>query len=159
MFEYAKLTLKHKWYVFQAGLKTKAPLFRLVIHDWTKFLPCEYFAYQRQFFGKSDRPHEFISAWLHHQNANPHHWEYWIPRSGHSKCNPPYPNNQPIDMPEWAIREMIADWIGAYKAYDPKNSWPIKNQWEWLDKNLEKINVTTNTRIKIKEILTDLNLY
>jgi len=31
--KYFILTLKHKWFVFLAGLKTKAPLWRLIIHD------------------------------------------------------------------------------------------------------------------------------
>lgn len=35
---YFKYVIRHKWFVFIAGLQTGAPLWRLIIHDWTKFL-------------------------------------------------------------------------------------------------------------------------
>lgn len=83
--QYFLLTLKHKWYVFLAGLKTGAPLYNLIVHDWTKFTWAELPHYQRQFFGDKGNPDGFAAAWLHHQNHNPHHWEFWLPRTGHSK--------------------------------------------------------------------------
>jgi len=76
---------KHKAFVLRAGLKTGAPIWRLVIHDWSKFTPAEAPHYGRQFFGARDDPEGFARAWLHHQNANPHHWEFWISRSGHER--------------------------------------------------------------------------
>jgi len=153
--KYFWLTVKHKLFVFRAGLKIGVPLWRLIIHDWTKFLPCELPHYQRQFFGAADDPLGFISAWIHHQNHNPHHWEYWIPRSGHFKCDPPYENNKPIPMPDWAIREMIADWMGASRAYNGK--WPHGSEWEWWDKNAMKIqgNVHPSTWDRICEIVCE----
>lgn len=39
--KYMSLTMVHKWYVFLAGLKTGAPIWRLIIHDWSKFTPAE----------------------------------------------------------------------------------------------------------------------
>lgn len=157
--KYLILTLKHKWFVFLAGLKTKAPLWRLVIHDLSKLTPIELPHYNRQFFGKADQPDKFIECWIHHQNSNPHHWEYWIPRTGHNRCNPPYPDNVPIPMPEWAVREMVADWIGASRAYGGK--WPTKDNWPWFTKNFtSKIegrchNLTVH---RIYKILREVNL-
>lgn len=46
---YASYVARHKWFVLMAGLKTGAPLWRLLIHDWTKLLPCEWFPYVRAF--------------------------------------------------------------------------------------------------------------
>lgn len=136
--KYFWLTIKHKWFVLLAGLKTKAPIWRLIIHDWTKFLPCELPHYQRQFFGDKNDPEGFIRCWIHHQNSNMHHWEYWIPRTGHNRCTPPYEDNKPIPMTERAIREMIADWLGAGRAYEGK--FPDIRNWTWLNNNWEKIN-------------------
>lgn len=155
--KYLWLIIKHKWFVLLAGFKTKAPLWRLIMHDWTKFLPCELPHYQRQFFGKADNPEGFIKCWIHHQNHNPHHWEYWIPRTGHNRCNPPYPDNSPVEMPEWAVREMIADWMGASRAYEGK--WPTEYNWHWFRKNFPKIltNLHPKTRYLIEEILIEMD--
>lgn len=43
--------MRHKLFVFCAGVEIGAPLWRLVIHDWSKFLPCEWFPYTRFFYG------------------------------------------------------------------------------------------------------------
>ena len=142
--KYFVLALKHKAFVFWAGLATKAPLWRLLIHDWTKLLPCELPHYSRQFFGKADDPGGFIRCWVHHQNSHPHHWEYWIPRTGHNRCDPPYQDNMPIPMPEWAVKEMVADWIGASRAYDGR--WPKNGNWPWLMKAFPKMRLHPQTR-------------
>lgn len=135
--KYFILILKHKWFVFLAGLKTKAPLWRLILHDWSKFMPDELPHYQKQFFGNADDPRGFIECWTRHQNRHPHHWEYWIPRTGHNRCDPPYKDNEAIPIPEGILREMIADWFGASRAYGGK--WPTKDNWPWVDENLHKI--------------------
>lgn len=149
--KYFILTIKHKWFVFWAGLKLKAPIWLLITHDLSKFRLSELPHYQRQFFGKGDDPAGFISCWLRHQNRNKHHWEYWIPRTGHNRCEPPYKDNEPIPMPDKYIKEMIADWIGASRAYEGK--WPKKENWNWLKNNLDKINVSKSTKQKIIKIL------
>lgn len=132
---YLWLTLKHKAYVFQAGLWTGAPLWRLIIHDWTRFTPSEAPHYGRQFFGDKGDPLGFAYACLHHQRCNPHHWEYWVPASG----------REPLPMPEWAVREMVADWLGTSRAYE--GSWPTSREdWPWLKANLDKINLHPDTR-------------
>jgi hypothetical protein len=154
--QYLWLTLKHKWFVFLAGLKTKAPLWRLLIHDWSKFLPSELPHYQRQFFGKADDPAGFIACWTKHQNRHPHHWEYWIPRTGHNRCEPPYKDNEPIDIPWWAVREMIADWLGASRAYEGK--WPTAKGWTWYWKNRDRWRVTVDTQLKINTVLREIGL-
>lgn len=117
-FRYLSYVVRHKWFVLVAGLKTGAPLWRLIIHDWSKFLPCEWFPYVRKFYGPKHPPHssewwkvreEFDRAWLHHQHANAHHWQHWVLREddGATKVLP---------MPERLVREMVADWAGAGRA-------------------------------------------
>jgi len=149
--QYLWLTLKHKWFVAWAGLRIGVPCWRLLIHDWTKLLPRDLLAYNRQFFGAADRPAEFIAAWVRHQNAHPHHWEYWVPRTGHNRCTHPYPDNEPIPMPLWAVREMVADWIGASRAYE--GAWPSRGDWPWLKQNFHSIRVHEKTRRYLYEVL------
>jgi hypothetical protein len=96
--KYFWITLKHKWFVLIAGLKLGVPLYLLILHDWTKFTPIELPHYQRQFYGKADQPLNFSYAWLHHQRCNKHHWEYWIPITGHTRGGYPgmLPGNYPL---------------------------------------------------------------
>jgi len=151
---YFWLTIKHKWFVFLASFRTGAPLWRGVVHDWTKFLPCELLHYQRQFFGKADDPLGFMRAWLHHQNSHKHHWEYWIPRTGHNRCAPPYLDNEPMPMPESIVREMVADWLGAGRAYEGK--WPCPRDWTWLKKARSKMRLHAETEKILDKILGEL---
>lgn len=151
--KYFLLTIKHKYFVFIAGLKFKAPLWRLIIHDWTKFLPSELPHYGKQFFSKEKDPLQFIICWTKHRNRNYHHWEFWVPRTGHSKCNPPYNDNEPLPMPEWAIREMISDWAGASRAYNGK--WPDYKNWIWVNENLPKMKLHIKTRQIIERIINE----
>lgn len=129
---YMWLTTKHKAFVFRAGLETGAPWWRLAIHDWSKYTPAEAPHYGRQFFGAKDDPNGFARAWLHHQNVNPHHWEYWISRTGHDRASH---LKGSLRMPMWAVREMVADWLGASRAYE--GTWPKDwKSWRWLRENL-----------------------
>lgn len=157
--KYFWITLKHKWFVLVAGLRISVPLYLLVLHDWTKFTPAELPHYDRQFFGKADDPLGFSIAWNHHQKNNKHHWEYWVPISGHTRGG--YQDLQPLPMPEKYIREMVADWFGAARTYE--GHFPltkgdgIEVDWPWWDKNKEKIRAHCNlqTSIKINHILLE----
>ncbi len=157
---YASYVLRHKWFVFRAGLRTKAPLWRLVIHDWSKMTPAEWFPYVQTFYGRGEayyrqgdrmigslrRPRgygqaAFDRAWLHHQHANPHHWQHWVLREddGGPKVLP---------MPEKFVREMVADWMGAGRA--------ITGRWEvaeWYGKNRERILLHDDTRALVDALI------
>lgn len=139
--KYAILTIKHKYFVFVAGLYVGVPLITLLKHDLSKFYICELPNYGRQFFGDKSDPEKFDVAWLHHQNSNKHHWEYWIPRTGHNKSNG---NPVPLDMPEIYVKEMIADWLGAGRAYN--KYWPDVRNWTWLSSNIDKMILSENTK-------------
>lgn len=128
--KYVWLTIKHKIYVFRAGLKTGAPIWRLIIHDLSKFTPMEAPHYGRYFFGDKSDPDGYNRAWNHHVKANPHHWEYWVPLTG-GRCGE---DLKPIPMPMWAVREMVADWCGASKAYEGFYPWELLlfDKWKWF---------------------------
>jgi len=145
--KYFWVTLKHKWFILLAARKVGLPLWRAIVHDLSKFTRVELPHYDRQFFGDKDDPAGFAAAWLHHQNHNPHHWEYWITRSDHSHgasgavdgCLP---------MPKTDVCEMIADWMAASRAYT--GSWDMT---KWLSKNLNKIQLHPETRKQVNKIL------
>ncbi|MCA9872180.1 MAG: hypothetical protein KC441_00935 [Anaerolineales bacterium] len=130
-YKYLVSLLWHKWYVFLAGRQVGVPLWRLIVHDWQKFTPLEFGKYARNYHGDyTNSPNDrdavsldYAYAWLHHENTAPHHWGYWIPRSGKYA-------GQPLAMPETYVREMIADWHGAGRAY--QKSWNIS---KWISDN------------------------
>ena len=49
--QYLSYVIRHKWFVLLAGLSLRVPLWQLIVHDWSKFLPCEWFPYVRFFYG------------------------------------------------------------------------------------------------------------
>lgn len=147
---YLWLTIRHKYFVFKVGLQIECPLWRLMIHDWTKFLPCELPHYGRQFFGSEDDSYNFNKAWLHHQNLNDHHWEWWISRTMHNKSQ--RTDTGMLYMSEEAIKEMVADWLGASRAYEGK--WPESfESWEWYQKNFNNLPILQGIKIEIDYIL------
>lgn len=155
---YLRYLIRHKWFVLLAGLRTGVPLWRLLIHDWSKFLPAEWFPYVEFFYGQQADKNEpddfrywgavtklrdpFDRAWLHHQHFNPHHWQYWILREdgGDTKY---------VSMPEHFAREMVADWCGAGRAITGR--WEV---WIWYAKNCHNILLNSNT-VKLVEKLVD----
>lgn len=142
---YARYLLRHKWFVFVAGLKTGAPPWRLVIHDWSKVTPAEWGPYVRSFYGPQPRTdavkEEFDAAWLHHLHRNAHHWQYWVLREddGGTKL---------LTMPLPLIREMVADWMGAGRAITGR--WDIA---EWYIANEQTIQLDRSTRIVVEELI------
>jgi len=158
---YAQYLARHKWFVFRAGVVTAAPVWRLLIHDWTKLLPCEWFPYADNFYGsypkKADAPADYQGrtreqvvaayrlAWAHHLHWNKHHWQYWI-YIGEDR------SIQALPMPDKYIREMVADWLGAGRA--------ITGEWEavaWYGKNKDRMMLHPETRGKVEILLLYAN--
>lgn len=50
---YLKYVIRHKYFVFVAGRALGVSRWRLIKHDWSKFLPSEWFAYVNYFYGMS----------------------------------------------------------------------------------------------------------
>lgn len=143
--KYAKYLFRHKWFVFLAGRKTGVALWRLIVHDWSKFLPSEWLPYANYFHGGVLKcmaaQARFDYAWLHHQKLNPHHWQYWVLRedSGATKL---------LEIPPHFVREMVADWMGAGRA--------ITGKWDsqaWYERNKEKILLYETSRSMVEMLL------
>ena len=142
---FAKI-LQHKWFVLIAGLRIGGiPIWRLLIHDLSKFSPAEFGPYARAFLGvrTDETDAEFAVAWLHHENRNPHHWGHWVARSGKY-------TGKPLAMPEAYAREMVADWWAAGRAY--AGSWDMT---EWLNKSVDGFPLHHETREAVRLALLD----
>lgn len=140
--KYASYVARHKWFVFRAGLRTKAPLWRLLIHDWSKLTPAEWGPYVRTFnMPERARPGEFDRAWLHHQHRNPHHWQHWLLQEDDGDL-------KALKMPEGLVREMVADWMGAGRAITGK--WDVAG---WYADNWRKIHLHPETREQVNALV------
>jgi hypothetical protein len=123
------INIRHKAAVFRAcfaaGLYMQA-----FTHDLSKFSFVEFFEYAKYYNGKIspvDKAKQikgYCNAWLHHRGHNPHHYEYWIDNLDNGGIA--------LIMPYKYAMEMVCDWIGAGKAYNPAGwtiSEPLK-YWE-----------------------------
>ena len=148
--QYARYIIRHKYFVFIAGRMAGVPVLRLLIHDWTKLLPCEWFPYTQYFYGNFPKQKDteyaaaFERAWLHHIHWNKHHWQYWLliddPSSGQQM--------KALEMPEKYVREMVVDWFGAGKAI--MHSWDISDWWE---KHKAGIILHPQTQTRVEQLL------
>lgn len=137
--KYLLYVLRHKYFVYVAGRLLNVPLWRLIKHDWHKFLPSEWGPYVRTFYKRDGSKQyvetiEFKRAWNLHQKRADHHWQHWMLTMdrGETTC---------LMMSPEARAEMLADWMGAGRAITGK--WGVR---EWYEKNKEKIQLHPVTR-------------
>lgn len=155
--------VRHKYWVFLACCRRGVPL-QGIVHDWSKFLPSEWWPYVDFFYGTlvddltrnqaivqlghdpflsaSDRKDAFDLAWLRHQHRNPHHWQHWILKKDDG-------GTESLEMPMRFVREMLADWEGAGRAIVGQNS----NMPAWYMANRHKIILHPATRWRVENEL------
>lgn len=134
--KYLRYVLRHKFYVYQEGRKLGLGRIQLLVHDFQKFLPSEWFPYVETFYGhKLDsvldkeeltaHSNSFDRAWLHHQKlGGKHHWQWWVLQEDDGA-------EKVLEMPDKYRREMLADWRGAGRAIhgkDETDSWYRKSR-------------------------------
>jgi hypothetical protein len=166
--KYLKYIILHKWFVLIAGLKIGTPIWRLLTHDLSKFLPSEWFSYVDYFydlkkvndktmeaFGKfgccEAAPYgffpsdQFSISWCKHQKRNDHHWQYWylIEDSG---------KEFPVGMSLGALSEMVADWAGAGRTITGR--WDVR---DWYLKNKENIKIRDEDHFIVDKIIKRLD--
>ncbi len=121
-------------------------VYKLVVtHDSSKWTAEEYDAYDNYFYGKktAEVKTAFDLAWLHHQNHNPHHWQYWLLKQddGEAKALP---------MPIEYCVEMVLDWWSF--------SWKkekLTEIFDWYETNKPNMVLHKDT-VKTVERLLDL---
>lgn len=116
--KYIGYLVRHQILVFRWCLKFGI-LWRGLCHDLSKFLPDEFFAHARYFFGVVRNKKALDRAWWKHQRRNKHHWQYWTVIGNDGALSA-------LDMPLVYRKEMLADWLakwlsedksGLYKSY------------------------------------------
>lgn len=153
---YLRYVTLHKWFVFLAGLKVGVPIWRLIIHDWDKFLPNQWGPYVNNFYRDVPSPNmssvghfhdpakakaAFNKAWERHWRRHGHHWNHWVSPE-HMPANGAFP------MPEVLIHEMLADWMGAGKAQGV--GWDVR---PWYAVNGERMTLHPQTRILVEQLI------
>lgn len=146
---FAESLVEHIAWVQEAGRKIGVPERQLEVHDNSKWSDEEFFGYARHFKG-GGAPDEFARAWLHHIHHNPHHWQHWVFADGFTPKGSRVERGM-IEMPPNFVLEMIADWLGASRAYT--GSWDLK---DWLWKNMPKVRVHSNTAEYVRQTLAGL---
>lgn len=144
--QYAVRLLEHISFVREAGAMIGADDNLLRIHDASKWEAEEFDGYAMHFCG-GGAPDKFAEAWLHHIHRNPHHWQHWIFPDGYTPKGSDVEDGV-VRMPDRFVMEMIADWMGASKAYT--GSWDMT---DWLCKNIPKIRLHSQTAKLVREIL------
>lgn len=147
--DYITSLVEHIEYVTEAGKKLGILKKQLVCHDDSKWTQAEFVGYSMHFKG-GGLPDEFSRAWLHHIHHNPHHWQHWI-FPDHYTPKKSQVEDGIVEMPEHFSLEMIADWMGASRAYT--GSW---NMSDWLIEHIPKIKVHSKTARYLGSILKEL---
>lgn len=150
---YLGYVLRHKWYVYQEGRKLGLGRAHLLLHDFQKFLPAEWFPYVETFYGAkparfngsydhNQTSQAFDYAWLHHQRlGGKHHWQYWLQVYGLPDGGTTV---DPLPMPDRYRREMLADWRGAGRAQGNPDT------RGWYEANKGKMILHPETRLWIE---------
>lgn len=83
-------------------------------HDKSKFSTYEFEGYRQYFYHVSGEKRDeelFKKSWLHHQNNNMHHPEYWVLRTETGIA-------ETLDMPDLYIAEMLIDWAAMSMKFN-----------------------------------------
>lgn len=156
---YLSYVVRHKWHVYRAGRQLGVGRWQLALHDWSKFLPSEWFPYVAYFHGPDgaknraansgkyyrieDGSLAFNRAWLKHIHRQPHHWQNHLLLPDGNDGKP-----QALEMPVKYVREMVADWVGAGAAQGFRD---VKG---WYSRNKDRMVLHPEARF-IVEALVD----
>lgn len=146
---YAASLREHIAYVREAGRKLGVSDTQLELHDKSKWSIHEFPGYAVHFKG-GGAPDEFAAAWLHHLHHNPHHWQHWLFPDGQTQPGSSVVNGVMKMPPKFAV-EMVADWMGASRAYT--GSWDMTN---WLVGHTSKMKLHPQTAHFVTGVLSDL---
>lgn len=152
--KYFSYILKHKYYVWLMCFRMWL-FWQGIIHDYTKFYPCECRWYMR-YYSLNDKSvqKEFNYARLHHQKHNPHHRQYRLLQEDNWLL-------KALDMPEKYIKEMLCDRWWVWRCFNDTGISLLKynclDEWrevkEWYEKNKNNIILSNSTRKYVHRFL------
>jgi hypothetical protein len=141
----------HKWWVLYYSYKLGIPYLGIK-HDMSKFNPdelCEsamFYQGDKSPIPVAKKELGYSVAWLHHKGRNKHHFEYWVDvnEDGSMIIAP---------MPCKYIIELVADWLGAFRAYRGYEN--FKEEYAWWLKKRDNIKIMHPLTIDMIDILLE----
>lgn len=128
---------------------------QLLIHDQTKFMPVEFYPYAANFYADIDDKAlkekvdaDYAYAWLHHIHHNYHHSQHWVFPMNYNRAKAV--ENNRLVMPPQFVREMVADWVGACRAYNGH-----RDISEWAFAHVPGLLLHTESKKYLKTALID----
>lgn len=160
-----KSLLFHKWHVLRVGVLVvgNIPLWRLVVHDWSKFSFVEFvyyaqYKYEIRYKSQEQRyKRRWAAAWLHHLHHNPHHPEHWLLSWG---GDPDFYDDlgesaarfvTVLPMPEIYVREMVVDFIATSK--ERTGSYDIS---KWVNTHVPEMQLHQDTITRFNGVMCEL---
>ena len=150
-FKHLHTVNKHRFLVFKLSIKAGIP-FRGLIHDLSKYSPCEFFESVKYYSGDKSPIRNakldigYSKAWIHHKGRNKHHFEYW------------YDKNAPIQAPiipyKYAV-EMVCDTLAAGLTYQGKN-WTKEYQLSYYNNRTDKTMINESIQKFLKEVYEEI---
>lgn len=168
-------TIVHKWHVYCAGRRLGVGRWQLLIHDLSKFRPREFVPYGKFFYAApgadwlkssiDNRAKAGLSrAWLDHIQRNPHHWQHWVLINGASVVatkkitsngvTVEAPALEALPMPRKYVREMLADWMGAGRAYQGEYPKSI-SEWKWWQENKDQMILHPSSKMWLSDAVIE----
>lgn len=144
-YRYLKYIIRHKYRVAKQCFR-QGEYLRGITHDWTKFLPDEFFPFRDYFYLETSATSEsaFTKAWLKHQHRNDHHWQYWV------LLEDDQPKPVRLGMSDPAMRELAADWISM------GGSATAVSQWVGEHEHILREYMSSDTWNRVKELLAQV---
>lgn len=145
-----KTVIVHKYWVFKYACILGIP-WRGLKHDMSKFSPVEFWESVRYWDGKSSpipkckKDIGYSRAWQHHKGHNTHHYEYWVDYLDDG--------GKPIKMPWKDLLELVADWLGAGRAYE-KGKFTLAGEKDYVLKKLKTAKIHSDTKKTIEYLFT-----
>lgn len=117
-------------------------------HDRSKYSEEEFEPYAGYFYTYTDDEgvgravrEDYEKAILHHQNVEPHHWQYWVLIQNDGSL-------KPLEMPHINMLEMICDWWSYSFHVDD-----LYDMIYWYRCHKSYISLHEKTQQKVEEIL------
>lgn len=144
--------LIHKWWVFyyacKLGVWKKGLTHDLSKFSWIEFgESVKYYQGDRSPIPVAKKDKGYSSAWQHHKGRNPHHYEYWVDFDEAGK-------KILIPMPYEYVLELVADYLGAFRAYNGYMC--IPEEFKWWQKKRTDIPMNSVTKELVSNILLDV---
>ena len=152
-----KTIMIHKYWVYKYAKQIGIPCQGL-LHDLSKFSWVE-FSESVKFYqeGKSSpivaakKAQGYSLAWQHHKGRNPHHYEHWTDKYDDGTIA--------LKMPFKYALELIADYLGAGRAYQGKSFTP-EAEYKWWKNHIDTKDIMMHEETKyfVSWVLLLINL-